>query len=239
MDLTFSPSGFVATIPDAAEKRASEYSSGMMDEAELSCLAGVALAYLWSPAALVVEIGSFEGATAAFLAETLQDAGHENPIVSIDPFERAPTSPGNPDGSYEKYLQNMRDRGLEDRCLPLVGFSQHAAAAVPDRIGLLIVDGNHEYESVERDLALYAPKVLPGGFIFLDDYTEEYPGVVRAVDEFVVGNPGFLLLHQDYFVILQRSEPGGRKLGLLIRRALLVLTRWLRTVAHVVGRRRR
>ncbi len=210
MDLTFSPSGFVATIPDAAVKRAFEYSSGMMDDAELSCLAGAALAYPWPPGALVVEIGSYEGTTAAFLAETLLDAGHENHIVSIDPFERAPTSPGNPHGSYEKYIQTMRDRGLEDRCVPLIAFSQHAAAAVPDRIGLLIVDGNHEYESVERDLALYAPKVLPGGFILLDDYTEGYPGVVQATDEFVVGNPEFRLLHQSYFVIVQRDERGGR-----------------------------
>ena len=210
MDLTFRPSGFVTAIPDTAEKRASEYSSTMMDHAELSCLAGAALAYPWSPTDLVVEIGSYEGTTAAFLAETLFDAGHQNHIVSIDPFERAPVSPGNPHGSYEKYLQTMRDRGLEDRCVPLVAFSQHAAAAVPDRIGLLIIDADHEYESVERDLALYAPKVLRGGFIFLDDYTEGYPGVVRATDEFVAGNPEFRFLHQSYFAILQRKQRRGR-----------------------------
>jgi hypothetical protein len=101
----------------------------------------------------------------------------------------------------------MRDRELEDRCVPVVAFSQHAAAAVTDRIGLLIIDGNHEYESVVLDLALYSPKVLPGGFVFLDDYTDGYPGVVRATAEFLESNPEFRLLHQAHFVILQRAEP--------------------------------
>lgn len=205
MELTFTPSGFVATIPETVVKRADEYSSVMMDNAELSCLAGAALAFPWTPDALAVEIGSYEGTTAAFLAESMFDAGHLNHIISIDPFERAPTSPGNPAGKYEVYLKTMHDRGLEDRCVPLVAFSHHAAPAVPDRIGFLIVDGNHEFESVQQDLALYAPKVLPGGFIFLDDYTEAYPGVVRATDEFVEASADFTLLHKSWFAILQRT----------------------------------
>ena len=68
MNLTFAPSGFTTTIPDTVTKRAAEYSSVMMDDAELSCLAGAALSFPWTPDALVVEIGSYEGMTAAFLA---------------------------------------------------------------------------------------------------------------------------------------------------------------------------
>ncbi len=204
MNLTFAPSGFTTTIPDTVTKRAAEYSSVMMDDAELSCLAGAALSFRWTPDALVVEIGSYEGMTAAFLAECMSDAGHLNHVVSIDPFERAPTSPGNPAGKYKAYLRTMHDRGLEDRCMPLVAFSHHAAPVVPDRIGFLIVDGNHDYESVVQDLALFAPKILPGGFIFIDDYTEAYPGVVRATDEFVANNSDFTLLHRAWFAILQR-----------------------------------
>ena len=34
MDLAFSPSGFVTTIPDATAKLAAEYTSGMLDEAD-------------------------------------------------------------------------------------------------------------------------------------------------------------------------------------------------------------
>ena len=192
-------------LSDTVAKRAAKYSSDMMDDGELSCLAGAALAFPWTPEAIVVEIGSYHGMTAAFVAESLYDAGHLNHVLSIDPFERAPTSPGNPAGQYSAYLKTMRNRGLEDRCIPLVAFSHQAAPVVPDRVGLLIVDGNHDYDSVTQDLALFAPKVLPGGFIFLDDHTDSYPGVIRATAEFLTSHPDFALLHESWFAILRRA----------------------------------
>jgi cephalosporin hydroxylase len=204
--LTFQPSGFTAAVPVDAQTRADAYASRMMDDGELRYLAGVVLAFPWAPDGLVVEIGSYSGMTAAFVAETLAAAGLDNRVMSIDPFERVPHTRKNPKGRYKRYLKTMQDRGLEHRCLPLVAYSQDAAAVVPDRIGLLIIDGNHEYESVAGDLALYSPKVLPGGFVFLDDYTETYPGVVRAVEEFVDSSPGFELLHQTYFAVLRRLD---------------------------------
>ena len=207
--LTFQPSGFTAIVPVGAAARADKYASQMMDDGELRYLAGTSLSFAWTSNALVVEIGSYAGLTAAFVAETLAEAGRANPVLSIDPFERVPNTRKNPQGKYKRYLRTMRERGLENRCLPLVAYSHDAAAVVPDRVGLLIIDGNHEYESVARDLALFAPKVLPGGFIFLDDHTETYPGVVKAVEGFVDATPDFELLHQTYFAILRRREESG------------------------------
>jgi hypothetical protein len=203
----FNPSGFEVEIPTSVVARTRRDGSGMMDDGELRCLAGVTLAFPWSPEALVVEIGSYAGTTAAFLAETLADAGIPNPVLSIDPFERVAGSGLNPRGRYRKYVKTMRSRGLQDRCFALVAYSHDAAVAVPDRIGLLIIDGNHEYESVARDLELFAPKVLPGGFIFLDDYTDTYPGVRRATDEYAVAHSNWEVLHRSYFAILRRA-PG-------------------------------
>jgi hypothetical protein len=203
--LTFNPSGFGAVVTASAAARADTYSSAMMDDGELRYLAAVALAYQWASDDLVVEIGSYSGMTAAFIAETLGEAGYQNKVLSIDPFERVSHSRLNPGGRYGRYLRTIQQRGLEDRCLPLVAYSQDAAPAVPERIGLLIVDGNHEHESVALDLRLYGPKVTPGGFIFLDDHTDTYPGVVRATSEFVARESGFELLHQSYFAVLRRS----------------------------------
>lgn len=204
-NLKFSPSGFRAMVPPSAAHRADAYSSDMMDDGELRYLAAVALAYQWAPDDLVVEIGTYAGTTAAFVAETLAEAGHLNKVLSIDPFERVSHTRLNPGGKYRRYVRTMRQRGLEDRCLPLVAYSHDAAPAVTARIGLLIIDGDHEHASVSRDLALYAPKVRSGGFIFLDDHTDTYPGVVRATSEFVGQDHGFELLHQSYFAILRRN----------------------------------
>ena len=95
--------------------------------------------------------------------------------------------------------------------MPMVAYSQDAAPAVPDRIGVLVVDGDHHYESVRRDLALYAPKLLPGGLVFVDDYVPAYAGVQKATDEFFEGNTGFTILHKSYFVIARKA--GGAPAG--------------------------
>lgn len=52
----------------------------------------------------------------------------------------------------------------------------------------IYIDGNHLYEFVTRDLALYFDKVKRGGFIAGDDYVEGgwwHGGVKKAVDEFI------------------------------------------------------
>ena len=89
-------------------------------------------------------------------------------------------------------------------CLPLACFSYDAAPVVADNVGVLVVDGDHSYPVVTRDLRLFAPKVRPGGFLFIDDYGPAYPGVVQAVDEFLADQPGFVLHAKSYFVVLER-----------------------------------
>lgn len=203
--LKLQPSKREVSLSAASLSRADAYASGMMDDGELKFLAAVTQSFRWSTPDIAVEIGSHSGRTAAFLAETLSEIGAANLVLSIDPFERVPKDRLNPQGKYRRYRKTMRDRNLQDRCVALVGYSHHVAAAVADRIGLLLVDGNHEYASVQQDLALFCPKVLPGGFVFLDDYTNTYPGVVRATEEFVAAAPDFELLHRSYFAILQRG----------------------------------
>jgi methyltransferase family protein len=60
-------------------------------------------------------------------------------------------------------------------------------------IDLLIVDGDHSYDGVMRDLVVWLPKVAESGFIFLHDYdaratafqhVEQYPGVKQATNKY-------------------------------------------------------
>jgi len=46
------------------------------------------------------------------------------------------------------------------------------------------IDASHEYESVLADIKAYAKLVKPGGFLIGDDYFQNWPGVIKAVDEF-------------------------------------------------------
>jgi hypothetical protein len=205
--MMFSPSGVVVDLPDSMPALAEEHSSEMLDASELFNLAGALALMPLGPgeSGLVVEIGAYRGRTSIFMARALRALGRAATILSIDPFERVRPDRLNPRGSFPTYLKQVQSAGLEDVCVPMVAYSQHAAPAVPDRIGVLVVDGDHHYESVCRDLALYAPKLLPGGLVFVDDYAPAYAGVRKATDEFFDGNAGFTILHKSYFVIARKA----------------------------------
>ena len=204
MDIVFNQSGQWVHVSDEIIEWAGTFTSKMMDAGELTYLAAALSLYRWDGKGIVVEIGAYLGSTTVFMAKVLQHLGHKVPILSIDPFERVAPNRTNPQGVYASYLQKVREHKFDDVCLPLVAFSKDASPVVPDTIGLLVVDGGHEYEVVSRDLHDYAPKVLPGGFIFIDDYIGAYPGVTRAVDEYFVDAGPFTVVHESYFVVAQR-----------------------------------
>ncbi len=210
MDFRFSQSAAVVKLPDQAAALANGVGSGMMDSSELLHLAAAAATVPWPEGAIAVEIGAYRGQTTAFLARVFELLAVRAPVLSIDPFERVSPDPLNPQGNYAAFLESIRAAGAEDRCLPLTAFSQDAAAVVPDRIGLLIVDGSHHYPVVRQDLALYAPKVFPGGVVFVDDYTESYPDVLLATDECLARDRQFSVLPTSYFGFADRQPtPSG------------------------------
>jgi cephalosporin hydroxylase len=206
VDIAFNRSGLSIHLADEVAAWADTFKSTMMDASELAHLAATLAAYPWHAEGIVVEIGAYHGSTSVFMAKVLQRLGHRVPVLSVDPFERAAPDRLNPRGLYAAYLRTVRDHDLEDVCLPLVAFSRDAAPVVPATIGVLVVDGGHHYPTVSQDLRLYAPKVLPGGLIFVDDYVDAYPGVMRAVDEYFVDARPFSIVHKSYFVVAQRRR---------------------------------
>jgi cephalosporin hydroxylase len=193
-------------LPEAVLALAGQFSSEMMDKGELSHLAACLAISPWSGTEIVVEIGTYLGSTAAFLAKTLRLLGREGcKILNIDPFERMAQEESNARGSYQKYLETINQHQVEDICLPLIALSGQAASVVAERIGLLIVDGSHLYPGVMADLQLYAPKVVPGGIVFIDDYIPAYPGVQQAIDEFFTPDQPWSMLSKIYFVAMRRD----------------------------------
>ena len=203
MNLEFNQSRQVVYLSDEIAEWTTMFGSNMMDSGELAYLAATLAAYPWDGKGIVVEIGAYRGSTSVFMAKVLQHFGHRVPILSIDPFERVARSPTNPQGKYAAYLKTVRKHKMEDVCLPLVALSKDAALVVPATVGVLVVDGGHEHAVVSQDLRDYVPKILPGGFILIDDY-ETYAEVTRAVDEYFMNAPEFTIVHRSYFVVGQR-----------------------------------
>jgi glycosyltransferase involved in cell wall biosynthesis/predicted O-methyltransferase YrrM len=130
--------------------------------------------------ATIVEIGSYLGASASFLAEGIREKG--NKVYAVDTWTNLAMSEGQRD-TYAEFLHNTEP--LQEWIVPLRGLSTEVSQQFDQQIDLLFVDGDHAYEEVRADLEAWLPKVKNGGIVVFHDYNWA-EGVQRAVREFVV-----------------------------------------------------
>jgi len=85
------------------------------------------------------------------------------------------------------------------------GFSNEVAVHFQnDTIDCIFIDGDHTYEGVKNDIINYYPKVKTGGLMIFDDYSWQYMGLVKAVDNFVDTNHIPLTkinAHNNYYLV--------------------------------------
>jgi predicted O-methyltransferase YrrM len=157
---------------------------GWMEPEELQWLANVS-----HGKARVVEIGAFMGrSTCAFLA-ALGDRGQ---LTVVDTFDARGTvrhaefsgPQVDKPSLFERFLTNVRIRGLHTPHIIRTDSGDPASGGEvsDDTVDLLFIDGSHDEASVRRDLAVWTPKVYPGGIICGHDYHPTWPSVVAAVD---------------------------------------------------------
>tara|TARA_B100000287_G_scaffold259395_1_gene243985 strand:- start:20219 stop:20797 length:579 start_codon:yes stop_codon:yes gene_type:complete len=66
-----------------------------------------------------------------------------------------------------------------------VGYSYDVVEEFPDNyFDFIYIDGCHLYGCVKSDLNMYWPKLKKGGLMCGHDYHDNYPGVIKAVEEF-------------------------------------------------------
>lgn len=108
----------------------------------------------------VVEIGCFEGSTAAALGKNT--AGN---VFSIDPFSK-----GRIGIAYGLWIARLLLLRQGIRNVQLIrGFSFEVAQRFAYPIDFLFIDADHSYEGVKRDWQDWFPKVSVGGFVALHD----------------------------------------------------------------------
>jgi predicted O-methyltransferase YrrM len=130
-----------------------------------------------------LEIGVHHGLSAICIASL---RGRERLFYAIDLFDELQSQNISHSGAGERAVF---ERNIE-RLFPDTSFLRTIARAsadvVPSDLGsgfsFCHVDGGHSREETQRDLALCAAVLLPGGIVALDDYfNPEYPGVSEGV----------------------------------------------------------
>lgn len=81
------------------------------------------------------------------------------------------------------YSQEIQEK-YGDRLIAIQGSSHTVNDLIPDNsIDIIFIDGDHSYEAVKKDIALYLPKLKNGGLLTGHDI--DYPGVNQAVNEII------------------------------------------------------
>lgn len=152
--------------------------------------------------ALIVEVGTWKGASAIHMAQVARRLGIATQILCIDTWLGAREMWDNRAdkkrfGSlrlkhgyprlYYTFLANVVRHGLQGVITPFPQTSLIAArwlAARRIQADLIYVDGSHDEWDVAADLMSFWPMLRAGGVMFGDDYEPNWPGVMRAVDGF-------------------------------------------------------
>jgi len=149
---------------------------------------------------LIIEVGTWKGASALKMAEVTRDLGLNTQLVCVDTWLGALefwTDQADPErflslqlrhgypSIYYQFLANVCHQGFQDRIIP---FPQTASIAAlwfrqyGIKADLIYLDGSHEEEDVYQDLCNYWEILADHGILFGDDYT--WDGVRLAVERF-------------------------------------------------------
>lgn len=163
-----------------------------------------------------VEIGVFGGSSLFPTAHALKIQG-SGIVYGIDPWDAAECiknvdvsdsnykwwSEQNMENFHKDCLQMIKGYRIDNQCIIIHDTSQHAAEIIPDSIDILHIDGNFSEESVYQDVVTYFPKVIDGGYIWLNDtkwtdihgnytklkainYLKDYCSVVNEFDNLIL-----------------------------------------------------
>jgi O-methyltransferase len=146
----------------------------------------------------IVECGVWKGGSSAMMAAACRDSATQRDIWLFDSFEGLPP-PSKLDGTVEQkhYFKGMNKGSIESvqhifrkLRLPLERvhfvkgwFEQTIPSAEVGAIAVLHIDADW-YESVSLVLHQLYDRVVPGGYVILDDYGY-WPGCDRAVHDFL------------------------------------------------------
>ncbi|WP_263408895.1 class I SAM-dependent methyltransferase [Terriglobus tenax] len=155
--------------------------------------------------AVFVEIGTWLGASSAYMASKIRQGNRDVTMYAIDNFTAEGSNAPLPQQAMEfggsffhVFRENLAKCGVADMVKPIVGDSTDTAKQFEDgSLDFVYIDACHQYKKVKQDIEAWLPKVKPGGTIAGHDYDDHHPGVIKAVDE-IFGKDGIRVMTHSW-----------------------------------------
>lgn len=157
----------------------------------LTCQERMLLFRLASGGGIIVEVGSYIGASACCFGAAVLAAG-TGKVICIDTWNNDAMTEGKRD-TWQTFQDNTRL--YRDVIVPIRGFSTEVVQTVSEvtpRLDILFIDGDHSYSGVKADWEAYKGFLKQGATVIFHDYGWA-EGVRRVVHEDVMP----IVNHQD------------------------------------------
>jgi predicted O-methyltransferase YrrM len=125
----------------------------------------MSLARKCSGTSVYVEIGSYIGASACFIAAGMNKYSGSK-LHCIDTWRNEGMAEGKRD-TFAEFKKNTAK--YKDLIIPHRGESQDLAGRFNARVDFLFIDGDHSYEGVRADVDSWFPKLKPGALVLFHD----------------------------------------------------------------------
>lgn len=136
---------------------------------------------------VIVEVGCYLGRSGCFLGELIKASKKKITLLCVDTW---PVPYAHKDGSgiviespFETFYANMRQSFLTKIIVPIRAESVWAAQFVRNELAAVFIDGEHDYDNCLADIKAWLPKVRSGGILAGHDYSDTFPGVMKAANE--------------------------------------------------------
>lgn len=157
-----------------------------------------------------LEIGTFMGRSASVICEALDTLGDSAATLTCVDFYKQNYNATYLERSFMQYMINrcrpeIRDlytdfdhlKNLEDcfrltlerhphmqrYCRFIKGNTMEMDFSQLPYVDFAYIDGDHEYAGVRNDFLKTLTRLKPGGMVVFDDYYDDFPGVMRLIDE--------------------------------------------------------
>jgi hypothetical protein len=178
-------------------------------EADLLIASAAHILSTFPPSHAVVEVGSYCGRSTIVLASVVATLAPLARVHSIDPHEG---EVGASDASVEtkpptfmRFRENLACAGVAPYVVPVRRYSYEVEWDAP--IGLLLIDGLHDYVNCARDFSHFEPWLAGHGHVAFHDYGS-WPGVTRFVDQLQRTLEYSLVERAGSMVVLRRVSDG-------------------------------
>jgi hypothetical protein len=139
-----------------------------------------------------VELGAWKGKSTSYAVVEILKSNKKINFYTVDTFEGV--TEGSDVNEIKAYLKEDKDiitqfkhntDPIKSKFKYIISDSSEASNLFQDSsVDVIFIDAGHSYESVKKDIEFWFNKMKDVSIMSGHDYSNSWPGVIKAVDEF-------------------------------------------------------